>query len=157
MTSCTSMGLTYYPSDRATLAWMNFKQPQVLLMCFWCFYLLKSITTFAHWLQHTCCTFHLQVSMASEEFLTFDLSFVWDWAWASSSSERSSSGKGTLQYWNELNVQSSVVLSASAWKWWERENRAKKKLKSSYNSDIIVCLQLQGQNQTWAKCGRFDG
>lgn len=52
--------------------------------------------------------------MASEEFLTFDLSFVWDWALASSSSERSSSGKGTLQYWNELNVQSSVVLSASA-------------------------------------------
>lgn len=56
-----------------------------------------------------------QVSMASElESLTFDLFSVWEWSLASSSSERSSSGKGTLQYWNELYAQSSVLGSSTA-------------------------------------------
>lgn len=57
----------------------------------------------------------LQVSMASEEeSLTFDLSSVWEWSLASSSKERSSSGKGALQYWKELYVQSSLLVSSSA-------------------------------------------
>lgn len=65
-------------------------------------------------------TNHIQGSMASEkESLTLDLSSAPVLSLASLSSERSSSGKGTLQYWKELYVQSSVLTSTSAWEWWK--------------------------------------
>lgn len=59
---------------------------------------------------------HFQVSIASEkEFFLLDSSCVLEWLLGSSNSERSSWGKGTLQYWKELYLQSSFLTSASTW------------------------------------------
>lgn len=80
---------------------------QAIFMCFWRVCLLNSLSFSSSRLsagvRTESHTNHLQVSMASEEeTLTFGFSFVWEWSQVSSSSERSSSGKGTLQYWKEL-------------------------------------------------------
>lgn len=85
---------------QVNLTWMHFKQLHVLLTCLSAEQPLIFILMFVCRCQNR---IKLQVSMASEEeTLPFGVSFVWEWSQASSSSERSSSGKGTLQYWKEL-------------------------------------------------------
>lgn len=78
--------------------------------------LCLSAAVMASWNQSRKDSCHFQVSIASEkEFLHLGFSSVLEWLLASSNSERSSWGKGTLQNWKELYVQSSVFTSASTW------------------------------------------